>query len=242
MPRIVARSSNVPDRPSALRSRSDVRPAIPVSCFRRSVDADASSVRLRTPIRNECEHVLLEAHLLGDPDERRMREVAETHVREQRSRVIVASTAAGNDRTQLDRPRHGSSQRLGVRLDGRRNMRRVDRHRPRAVGVPILGTSGWAVDRSHLCVRIRRERGGVEGRVFDVVAHRGHVLVSERFDVHERAAVIEPELTVIAVVDAEPEVHELRWRPDVELQALEDRHDIIALVLQRPLHAPGVPR
>ncbi len=47
---------------------------------------------------------------------------------------------------------------------------------------------------------------------------------------------------VIRVVDAVPEVHEL-WRggTDVELQPLENRDDVVTLVPQRTLHAPGVP-
>ena len=52
---------------------------------------------------------------------------------------------------------------------------------------------------------------------------------------------IEPELAVVRIVDAVPEVHELRRRADVELQTFEDRDDVVALVSQGTLHPLGVP-
>lgn len=81
---------------------------------------------------------------------------------------------------------------------------------------------------------------GVEGGVFDLVTHGEHVVLTHRFHVHQGAAVIEPELAVVVIVHAEPEVHELGRRADVELQALEDGLDRITLEPQSPLHAPGV--
>ncbi len=108
-------------------------------------------------------------------------------------------------------------------------------------GVMVCRPARGTVDRTDLRVRIGGQCRGVECGVLDVVAHRGHVLVAQRFDVHQRATVVEPELAVLRIVDPEAEVHELRRRPDVELQALEDGDDVVALVAQCTLHAPGVP-
>ena len=86
------------------------------------------------------------------------------------------------------------------------------------------------------------QRGGVEGRVLDVVAHAADVVLAHRLDVEQRAAVIEVELAVPAVVHDVAEIHELRRGADVELQALEEGEDVDALVLQRLLHPLGVER
>ena len=85
-------------------------------------------------------------------------------------------------------------------------------------------------------------RGGVERRVLDVVAHAPDVVLAHRLDVEQRAAVVQVELAVPAVVHGVAEVHELRRGADVELQALEDGDDVDALVLQRLLHPLGVER
>ena len=91
-------------------------------------------------------------------------------------------------------------------------------------------------------LRLVATRGGVERRVLDVVAHAADVVLAHRLDVEQRAAVVEMELAVPAVVHGVAEVHELRRGADVELQALEDGDDVDALVLQRLLHALGVDR
>src|SRR5680860_1528178 len=68
-------------------------------------------------------------------------------------------------------------------------------------------------------------------------------LLTHRFDVHERAAVREPELAVRVVMYLVPEVHELWGRADVELHALEDRRDVVvAGVAEELLHPAGVDR
>ena len=66
--------------------------------------------------------------------------------------------------------------------------------------------------------------------------------LAHRLHVEQGAAVVEVEFAVPAVVDGVAEIHELRWSADVELQALEDRRHVVALVVQRPLHASGVDR
>ena len=83
-------------------------------------------------------------------------------------------------------------------------------------------------------LRLVATRGGVERRVLDVVAHAADVVLAHRLDVQQRAAVVEVELAVPAVVHGVAEVHELRRRADVELQALEDRDDVDALVASAP--------
>ncbi len=80
---------------------------------------------------------------------------------------------------------------------------------------------------------VGRDGRGVEGRVLDVVAHRGDVVVTEWFDVEKCAAMIEDERPVIPVVDPEPEVHEL-WRcADVELKAFEHVLDAVTVDSER---------
>src|SRR3712207_8407384 len=60
-------------------------------------------------------------------------------------------------------------------------------------------------------------------RALDVVAHRHDELLAHRLHVHERAAVVEPELAPVRTVEPVAEVHELRRRADVDLHPLEDR-------------------
>ena len=98
------------------------------------------------------------------------------------------------------------------------------------------------MNRANPCPPVGGDRGGVEGGVFDVVAHRGHVVVAHRLHVHQRAAVVEDELPVILVEDRVPEVHELRWCADVELQAFEHVRHAVAVDLQSGSHPPGVDR
>jgi hypothetical protein len=118
----------------------------------------------------------------------------------------------------------------------------VDDDRPRAVRMPVGRNPGRAVNGTHLRSRICCHCGRVEGRVLDGVAHSEDVLVAHRLHVQQRAAVVEVELAVPAIMDGVTEIHELGRRTDVELQALEDRRHVIALVVQRPLHALGVDR
>lgn len=117
-----------------------------------------------------------------------------------------------------------------------------DGDRPVAVWHPVRGHPGRAVDRPHLGTRVGGDGRGVEGRVLDVVAHRHHVVGAHRFDIHQRAAVVEPELAVVVIGDQEPEVHELRRSADIDLQPLEDGLDGVPFESQRLLHATGVDR
>ena len=74
------------------------------------------------------------------------------------------------------------------------------------------------------------------------MAHAEDVVVTHRLHVEQRAAVVEVEFAVPAVVQGVTEIHELRRSTDVELQALEDGGHVVAFEVQRPLHAPGVDR
>ena len=73
------------------------------------------------------------------------------------------------------------------------------------------------MDGTHLRAGVGRHRGSVKRRIFDGVAHPEDVLVAHRLHVEQRAAVVEVEFAVPAVVDGVAEVHELRRRADVEL-------------------------
>ena len=94
----------------------------------------------------------------------------------------------------------------------------------------------------HDSARIRCRGRRIEGRVFYVVAHQPDLFLAEGFYVEQRAAMAEPELPVVRPVEAKLKIHELRRRPDVELQVLEDGFDIVAFKAKRPLHALGVDR
>ena len=118
----------------------------------------------------------------------------------------------------------------------------VDDDGPRAVRMPVGRHPRRPVNGSHLRPAVGRHRGGVERRVLDVVAHAADVVLAHRLDVEQRAAVVKVEFAVPAVVHGVAEVHELRRGADVELQALEDGEHVVALVLQRLLHPPGVDR
>ncbi len=83
--------------------------------------------------------------------------------------------------------------------------------------MPVGRLAGRPVDGAHLRARVGRDRGGVERRIFDGVAHADDVVVAHRIHVEQRTAVVEVKLAVPAVVQGETEVHELRRRADVEL-------------------------
>ena len=68
------------------------------------------------------------------------------------------------------------------------------------------------------------------------------VFLAHRLDVEQRAAVREPELAVVGVVDAAAEVHEVMGRADVELEVLHDRGYVGGPELQGALRAPRVDR
>ncbi len=163
---------------------------------------------------------------LGEDRQQRLaREVLEPQVGVEWTGVVAQALGAVG--------RHGRDHRRGrraraledrlVRMRLRRRVGRIDRDRPVAVGHAVGRGARRAVDRSDERVRVRGERGGVERRVLDGVAHAVHPLVAHRLDVHERAAVVEPELAVLVVVDPDAEVHVLGWRPDVDLDVLQDR-------------------
>ena len=201
--------------------------------------------------KRQVEQVHLEADLVGDPDQRGVRERREVEVGEQRPGVVRAPLVGRVDR-----------------VEQRARRRATPRRRP-APG--SARTSGWAssmitvhaqcgrrsaasrrrarrpVDRADLRLGVGGDRGGVERRVLDVVAHRADVVRPHRLDVHQGAAVVEVELAVPRVVDGVAEVHELRRRADVELEPLEDRDDVAGArrdrrVAERLLHPAGVDR
>ena len=125
-------------------------------------------------------------------------------------------------------------------VDGRKL--RVDRDRPVAVRLPAGRHTRRAVHGPHLRTRVRRAGGRVEGGVLDRVTHAVHVFLAHRFDVEQRAAVREPELAVVRVVDAAAEVHEVRGGADVELDVLQDRRNIAVAEVERALRTQRIDR
>ena len=114
-------------------------------------------------------------------------------------------------------------------------------HRPVAVGAAARD-SRRSVHRPHPGARVGGDRGRVEGRVLDVVAHDSDHRFAHRDRVGERTAGPQPELAAIRRVELVPDVHELVGEADVELQSLEDRLDVGALESEEPLHPSGVDR
>ena len=198
--------------------------------------------RAHRDAEREVQQVHLQTHLVGDAHQRRVREGAEVHIRQQRSGIVGLTFAVGVDRCQFP----GGCFRRGDNRKGRNRfrlrIRLVDDDRPRAMRLPVDRRARGPMDGTHLRVRVGGHRGRVEGGVLDVVAHALDVVRSHRFHVEQCAAVVEVELAVPAVVHGVAEVHELRRRADIELQALEDGDDVVAFVAQGFLHAPGVER
>ena len=169
-----------------------------------------------------------------------MRERAEVDVGQQRTRVVGESLLRAVDRVEFHSRGAGLTHDVQRGDPGDRRIRLVDDDRPRTVRVLVGGHSRRPVDGTHLRAWVGRDRGGVEGRVLDGVAHSEDVVVAHRLHIEQRAAVVEVELAVPPVVHGIAKVHELRWGADVELQALEDGYDVVAFVAQRLLHPLGV--
>ena len=171
-----------------------------------------------------------------------MRERSEIDIGQQWSGVIRLPTRVGVDRRKFPSRRLGLCDNLQRRDARRLRVGLVDGHRPCAVRLAVGRQARRPMDRPHLRSRVGGHRGGIEGGVLDVVAHSLDVVRTHRFHVEQGAAVVEVEFAVPAVVHGVAEVHELRRRTDVELQALENGDDVIAFVAQGLLHPPGVKR
>ncbi len=190
----------------------------------------------------QVEQVHLQAHLFGDANEGRVREGGEVDVADQCAGVVGLARVGRIDGDQLPAGGNGLLDHRQRRQALDLGMGVVDDDRPGAVRVAVRRRAWRAVNGPHLGARVGRHSRGVERGVLDVVAHAAHVVLTHGFHVEQGAAVVQVELPVPAVVHDVAEVHELRRRADVELQALEDGQDVGALVLQRLLHAPGIDR
>ncbi len=184
----------------------------------------------------------LQADLVGDAHQGRVRERGEVEIGNQSPGVVGAVLRRWIDRVEFGSGGTGSADDIqrGVVVD--LGIGLVDDHGPCAVRVPIGRYPRRPVDRPDLRPAVGGHRGRVERGILDVVAHAADVVLAHRLDVEQRAAVVEVELAVPAVVDGVAEVHELRRCADVELQALEDRDDVVALVAQCLLHPLRVDR
>ena len=74
------------------------------------------------------------------------------------------------------------------------------------------------------------------------MTHGGHVLGAHWFNVHQRTAVIKPELSVVFVNHRVAKIHELRRSANVELHALKNRLYVTLTEAQELLDALGVDR
>ncbi len=186
------------------------------------------------------QQVSLQAHLVDDPAQRRGGPVREAEVRHEGTPVVVPARIVRVDRRQLPGGRPGPGHRLGLGRDRQQGTVVVDRHRPVAGRRPV-GRHPWgAMDGADPGLWVGGHRRGLERRILDVVAHGDDVVGAHGLDVHQRPAVVEPELSVVVIGDPVAEVHELRWRADVELHPLEDGLDRVTPEAQGALHAPRV--
>ena len=138
----------------------------------------------------------LETELPAHGEQRRMGQVLQLEVGIERPRVVGAAAGlpvAGRQRGgKLRQPRRADAPGERDLLDGRRVG--LDAHPPVAVRRAVGGHARRAVDGADLGAWIGDDRGGVERRVLDLVAHPDHLLLAHRLDVHQRAAVRQPEL------------------------------------------------
>ncbi len=186
-------------------------------------------------------HLLLE--LARHRDERAVREIGEPEVRIEGAAVVRLPA-----RFRIRRPlvRHRRKRQVGntKRVVGGsdRLVLRVDRDRPVAVRLAVRGNARRTMDRPDAGAWIRGKGGAVERRVLDVVAHADDARLAVRLDVHEGAAVVQPERTVLLVGELVADAHVLVHEADVELEPLHDRPDAVALDAHQPPHPGGVGR
>ena len=199
--------------PNTAGSRPAATPATPGEHLRRVrerlVDAPAARDAVEVRVREEMR---LHRDLLQRDDERAVREVFEREAGIEVAGVVEPTAGLGVGAGIVDTDardlrladdRHGR-----VRLDGTPSSGSMTT-RQWQCGARSDGHARRPVDRPDLRVRVGRARGRVERRVLDVVAHAVHELLAHRLDVHQRTAVVEPELAVLRVVDLVLEVHEL---------------------------------
>ena len=188
----------------------------------------------------EVQQVHLQAYLVGDAHQSRVGECAEVNVGQQRSGIVGVAIVIKIDRCQFPGGRFGARDDVQCRDALRLRVGLVDDDRPRAMRRPVGRRARRPMDRPHLRSWVGGHRSGVKGGVLDVMTHALHVIRAHRFHVEQGTAVVEVEFAVPPVMHGVAEIHELRRRTDVELQTLEDGDDVIALVAQGLLHAPGV--
>jgi hypothetical protein len=184
-------------------------------------------------------HLLLE--LPRHRHERPVREVGEPEPGVERALVVGRAARLAVLRTLVRRRRQREvpdPERVLGRADGL--VVRVDRDRPVAVRMAVGRDARRPVDGPDARPRVRGEGGGVEGWVLDVVAHADDAALAVRFDVHERAAVVQPELAVVLVDDLVGDAHVLVHEADVELERLHDRSHVVAFDAHQAPHAGRV--
>src|SRR5262245_20233316 len=90
--------------------------------------------------------------------------------------------------------------------------------------------------------RIGGDGGGVERRVLDGVTHRADGGLAVLLDLEQGPAAPEPEGPAALVLEPVAHVHVLVRKPYVELEALEDRADVVALEAEAAPHPASVDR
>ena len=177
-------------------------------------------------------------------DERVVREVLELEVGIERPGVVApAARLRGLARAARARARREPPDLLGERISWTGSASGSIATRPVAVRQPVGRHARRPVDRPHARAGIRRDGGRVEGRVLDLVAHPDHDLLAHRLDVHQRAAVGQPELAVSAR-RATRKRKSRNWcgAPTSSCMPLKIVADVVAREAERALHALRVDR
>ena len=145
------------------------------------------------------EQVALDCDLLVHDDEGAVGQVFELEARIELSRVVGPTAGfgvlVGHDDGNRGELRAADDLEVRVWLQFVAVL--ADENRPTAMGKAAGGNPGRAVDGPHPHERVGGGRRGIEGRVLDVVAHLSHALFAEGLDVHQCAAMGQPELAVV---------------------------------------------
>ena len=143
----------------------------------------------------------LDNDFVGEPDQSGARELAKVDVAEQITAIVALPGSAGSiGQARGWRGASGASPSDPAGLGP--GVLVFDAHRPRTMRMPVVRHARRPVDRAHLGAPVRGDRGRVERRILDGVTHAADVLIAQRLEIEQCAAMIEPELAVVVVPQA----------------------------------------